>query len=242
LKASISAKKGNIVRGNRLSSDKPIYDITPFTHVDYPEKLAAIVWFSGCNMRCMYCYNSDIVFAKEGCYSVEDLFDFLKRRTGLLDGVVLSGGEPTIHDLEPICRAVRKLGFSIKLDTNGLNTERIKALVEKDLIDYVALDFKAESEKFGFITGSSRYLKFIETLEFLIGKRFDFEVRTTVHADLLEPDDINRMMEELKKRGYDRTYYLQRFIETPDNIAHLSKASATFDETALRDTLPIVWR
>lgn len=225
-----------------MSNDKPIYDITPFTHVDYPGKLAAIVWFSGCNMRCMYCYNSDIVFSKEGSYSVDDLLDFLKRRIGLLDGVVLSGGEPTLHDLEPVCRSIRELGFSIKLDTNGLNPQRVKSLVKKGLVDYIALDFKAESEKFGYITGSSRYLNFIETLDFLIAEGFDFEVRTTVHADLLDPDDINRMMEELKKRGYERTYYLQRFVETPDNIAHLGKPTKTFDETALRHTLPVFWR
>ena len=225
-----------------MSNDKPIYDITPFTHLDYPGKLAAIVWFSGCNMRCMYCYNSDIVFSKEGEYSVDDLLDFLNRRVGLLDGVVLSGGEPTLHDLEPVCRAVRDLGFSIKLDTNGLNPERVKALVDQGLVDYIALDFKAESEKFGYITGSSGYMKFLETLQFLIQTDFDFEIRTTVHADLLDAEDINHMMEELKRRGYDRTYYLQKFIETPDNIAHLSKPSKRFDEAGLRDTLPIVWR
>ena len=223
-------------------NEKIIYDITPFTHVDYPGKLAAIAWFNGCNMRCMYCYNSDIVFAKEGNYTVEELLNFLKKRVGLLDAVVLSGGEPTLRELEPICQEIKALGFEIKLDTNGLKTERIESLVRRRLIDYIALDFKAESEKFGFITGSSQYLRFCDTLDFLIRSGFDFEVRTTVHADLLNAEEINKMMAMLKERGYEGPYYLQRFVETPHNIAHLAKPSREFDTEALDDTLPVVWR
>ncbi|WP_236579185.1 anaerobic ribonucleoside-triphosphate reductase activating protein [Hydrogenimonas urashimensis] len=225
-----------------MSSDRLIYDITPFTHLDYPGKLAAVAWFAGCNMRCMYCYNSDIVFSKEGSYTVDDLLALLKRRIGLLDAVVLSGGEPTLHELEPICRAIKTMGFSIKLDTNGLRPDRIADLVAKKLVDYIALDFKAGSEKFGYITGSSRYERFRETLDFLIGRDFDFEVRTTVHADLLSPDDINNMMKVLKNRGYNRTYYLQNFIETPNNIANITKPSAEFDRQSLGDLLPTKWR
>ena len=223
-------------------SEKIIYDITPFTHVDYPGKLAAIVWFNGCNMRCMYCYNSDIVFAKEGNYTVEDLLRFLKKRIGLLDAVVLSGGEPTLQELEPICRKIKELGFEIKLDTNGLKTERIESLVCQELVDYIALDFKAKSEKFGFITGTSQYQRFCNTLDFLIRSGFDFEVRTTVHADLLSAEDINRMMAMLKERGYEGIYYLQKFVETPRNIAHIAKPSRPFDTEALSDALPVVWR
>ena len=190
----------------------------------------------------MYCYNSDIVFSKEGNYTVDDLLGFLKKRIGLLDAVVLSGGEPTLQDLEPICRKIKEMGFLIKLDTNGLKTERIEALVQQGLVDYIALDFKAESEKFGYITGSSQYLRFCETLDFLVQSDFDFEVRTTVHADLLSAEDINKMMVVLKERGYNRPYYLQKFIETPDNIAHLANPSRDFDVTALSNTLPVVWR
>ena len=120
---------------------KIIYDITPFTHIDYPDKLAAIAWFCGCNMRCIYCYNSDIVFSKRGKYSANELFAFLKKRINLLDGVVLSGGEPTLHDLVPLCKEIKSMGFAIKLDTNGLNPDRVKELVEMELVDYIALDF-----------------------------------------------------------------------------------------------------
>ncbi len=223
-------------------NDKQIFDITPFTHLDYPGKLACIVWFRGCNMRCMYCYNSDIVFAKEGNYGVEELYSFLQKRVGLLDGVVLSGGEPTIHNLVPVCRKIRELGFSIKLDTNGLNTEMIQVLVEEGLLDYIALDFKAMNGKFGYVTGSSKYTGFTRTLEFLVSSQAQFEVRTTIHSDLLQPEDINAMMKELKRYGYTGPYYLQKFIETRNNIANLQKPESDFDETRLEDTLQIIWR
>ena len=224
------------------NGEKIIYDITPFTHLDYPGKLAAIVWFAGCNMRCMYCYNSDIVFAQEGKYTFPDLLAFLRRRKGLLDGVVLSGGEPTLQDLAPMCRKIKELGFSVKLDTNGLKPERIRMLVEEGLIDTIALDYKAESAKFGYITGSSQYLRFSETLDYLIRTGFDFEVRTTVHADLLGPDDINAMMRNLTERGYTGTYYLQNFVETHQNIANLAKPSRRFDRSKLDTTLTVEWR
>ncbi len=225
-----------------MSNDKIIYDITPFTHLDYPGKLAAIVWFAGCNMRCIYCYNSDIVFAKEGSYTPEELYAFLRKREGLLDGVVLSGGEPTLRDIEPICSTIKKMGFSIKLDTNGLRPDRIKYLIKEELIDYIALDFKAKNEKFGYITGSSLFQNFMETLDFLITESFDFEVRTTVHADLLEPEDINGMIQELAKRGYKGNYYLQKFVPTQANIGNIDSPVQHFDTTLLKETIPVIWR
>jgi len=225
-----------------LLNDKIIYDITPFTHLDYPNKLAAIVWFCGCNMRCIYCYNSDIVFSKEGEYTPKELIAFLKKRVGLLDGVVLSGGEPTLYDLLPLCRQIKEMGFSIKLDTNGTHPDVVKELVTEELVDYIALDFKAKNGKFGYITGSSRFDKFTETLDFLIQRAFDFEVRTTVHPDLLQPEDINQMMEELKSRGYRGPYYLQKFIKTNNNIGDIGEPITCFDTTKLSNLLPIVWR
>ncbi len=225
-----------------MSKNRVIYDITPFTHVDYPGKLAAIAWFFGCNMRCIYCYNSDIVFSEEGRYTPDDLYDFLGSRVGLLDGVVLSGGEPTLRNLGPICRRIKEMGFAVKLDTNGLRPDRIEALVNEGLIDYIALDFKAKNGKFGYITGSSRFDHFARTLDFLIEASFDFEVRTTVHADLLEPEDINTMMKELAQRGYKNTYYLQKFIPTQSNIGDIGAPQKEFDTTKLEKILPIVWR
>ena len=221
---------------------KPIYDITKFTHLDYPEHLACILWFAGCNMRCDYCYNKDIVFAKNGAYSLNDALAFLQTRQSLLDGVVLSGGEASLQELIPFCKSIKKLGFSIKLDTNGTNPQLIKQLIALELLDYIALDYKAPKEKFQAITHSRNYDAFGETLTFLIEADFDFEVRTTLHADLLNEHDINAIIRDLEQKSYNKTYYIQEFRVTDENISNLKKPKNSFDKSCLLDGIEIVWR
>ena len=221
---------------------KPIYDITKFTHLDYPDHLACILWFAGCNMRCDYCYNKDIVFAKNGAYSLDEALAFLQTRQSLLDGIVLSGGEASLQELIPFCKAIKKLGFSIKLDTNGTNPGLIKRLIALELLDYIALDYKAPKEKFQTITHSRNYDAFSETLTFLIEANFDFEVRTTLHADLLNEQEINLIIKDLKQRNYNRTYYIQEFRVTEENIGNLQKPQSSFEKSRLLDDIKIVWR
>jgi len=233
------------VSTNKESSslnDKIVYDITKFTHLDYPEHLACIVWFSGCNMRCDYCYNSDIVYAKSGNYSLSYVLDFLKSRVSLLDGVVLSGGEATTHNLVAFCKEIKKLGFSIKLDTNGTNYSSIKELLNLGLIDYIALDYKAPKDKFTQITHSNKYDEFSKTLNLLIQSKTAFEVRTTLHNDLLNVDDINAIIDDLTKRGYFKKYFIQKFLDTGENIGNLTNSSTHFDESKLSTALEITWR
>lgn len=227
---------------NSLKSSKYIYDITKFTHLDYPNHLSCIFWLSGCNMRCDFCYNKDIVFAKEGRYSFKDALDFLSTRKNLLDGVVLSGGEASSYELREFCREIKELGFFIKLDTNGTNYLHIKELMELGLLDYVALDYKAPEYKFTQITHSNRYDAFSKTLNLLISSDTPFEVRTTLHADLLNSDDINFILSDLQERGYNQTYYIQEFVETQNSIGSLQKPSNSFDKSQLSSTFPIVWR
>ena len=193
-------------------------------------------------MRCDYCYNKDIVFAKNGTYSMNDALNFLETRQSLLDGVVLSGGEASLQELTPFCKAIKKLGFSIKLDTNGTNLELIKQLITLKLLDYIALDYKAPKEKFQAITHSRNYDAFSETLTFLIEADFDFEVRTTLHADLLNEEEINLIIKDLKQRNYNRTYYIQEFRVTEENIGNLQKPKSSFDKSHLLDDIKIVWR
>ena len=227
---------------NNLKSEKCIYDITKFTHLDYPQHLACIFWFSGCNMRCDFCYNKDIVFAKEGNYTLKDALNFLGQRKNLLDGVVLSGGEASSYELTSFCQEIKKLGFLIKLDTNGTNVHELKKLIDLNLLDYVALDYKAPEYKFTQITHSKKYDEFVKSLELLIESGVRFEVRTTLHADLLNSDDINFILADLKERGYNQTYYIQEFIETQNNIGKLQKPSHSFDKSQLLSSFPIVWR
>jgi pyruvate formate lyase activating enzyme len=193
-------------------------------------------------MRCDYCYNKDIVFAKNGNYTLQDALDFLRSRAGLLDGVVLSGGEATLHDLLGFCQAVKALGFSIKLDTNGTNPQMVQKLLESQLIDYVALDYKAPAYKFEQITHSRKQSEFFKTLDILIESNVTFEVRTTLHADLLNENDINAITKDLKERGYKNSYFIQEFQETQNNIGNLKKAHNSFDKRLLLQSENIIWR
>ncbi|QOY55720.1 anaerobic ribonucleoside-triphosphate reductase activating protein [Candidatus Sulfurimonas marisnigri] len=226
---------------NSLSANV-IYDCTPFTHLDYPNHLSCIVWFSECNMRCDYCYNKDIVFAKNAEHSYNDILTFLKSRKNLLDAVVLSGGEATSHNLKEFCQSIKEMGFKIKLDTNGTNSIKIKELLELNLLDYVALDFKAPKEKFQQITYSNKYEDFLSTLDMLISSSIDFEVRTTIHNDLLHVEDVNEIIKELMNRGYNKKYYLQEFLSTESNIGNLQTATTKFDKSLLSNDLEVIWR
>ena len=220
---------------SNLLNQNIIYDITPFTTTDYADQLSCIVWFSGCNMRCLYCYNEDIVLSKQGHYSLEQLFDFLESRRGLLEAVVLSGGEATQNQLLFICETIKALGYKIKLDTNGLNPLLTKKLVNKKLIDFIALDYKAPQYKFQEITQSNQYQKFEDTLYFLIQSNLDFEVRTTVHTELLCAEDINHIINHLHGLGYKKNYYIQEFLSTRSNLGNLLAPKQLLDRDKIRE-------
>ncbi len=205
-------------------NQKIVYDITKFTTTDYVGHLSCIIWFVGCNFRCLYCYNDNIVYTKKGKYDFKEVLGFLKSRIGLLDSVVLSGGEATIHNLIPICKEIKKLGFKIKLDTNGSNFNQIKELVELKLIDYIAIDFKAPKEKFKDLVGLCLYDTIIKTIQYIIKVNFDFELRTTVNTKLIDENDINSIISTIVDLGYKNTYYLQNFLQTSSNIGDISKS------------------
>lgn len=203
---------------------KIVYDLTKFTTTDYVGQLSCIIWFVSCNFRCLYCYNDNIVYTKKGKYSQNDILDFLKTRVGLLDSVVLSGGEATVHNVIPICKEIKKLGFKIKLDTNATNLKQIKELINLNLLDYIAIDFKAPKYKFKDITGVSIYDNSIKTIQYLINIDFDFELRSTINSALLDENDINEMIKVIKELNYKNIYYLQNFLETPSNIGNIPKS------------------
>ena len=223
-------------------STTPIYDITPFTALDYPEHLAAIFWFAGCNMRCPYCYNPDIVLG-EGKISQTQAMDFLKSRLGLLDGVVLSGGEATLYPgLPELCQEIRALGYKVKLDTNGANPQMLVRLIEGGVLDYVALDYKAPKQKFQAITKNKHFDHFSLSLSALLQSDVTFEVRTTVCSDLLKVEDINHIINDLYKRGYRKTYYLQNYIEDTPHLGRIKKQKQIFEKEGLTRLLEVAWR
>jgi len=198
------------------SVPNPIYNITPFTLLDYPDKTACIIWFAGCNMKCPYCYNPEIVLGK-GKMSFSDSLTFIEKRRNLLDGVVLSGGECTMHHgIEQYAAQIKGMKMLVKIDTNGSHPEKLKGLIQGNLVDYVALDFKSLSAGFDRITKSNLFDQFVESLELLIVSGIPFEVRTTVHSDLLSLIDIQQMAGFLTEKKYKGNYYIQNFVgDTP---------------------------
>jgi len=195
----------------------PIYGISPFTLLDFPDRTACIIWFSGCNMRCGYCHNPAIVKSK-GRYDLNKVFSFLEKRKHVLDGVVLSGGEASVYPgLLPFIQKVKAMGYAVKLDTNGVRPDLLKHFLDNDCIDYIALDYKAPIDKFKTVTGIAKFGFFSDTLDILCQQQtVPFEVRTTVHTSLLNEEDIVTIMRDLELRGYKGTYYVQNFCADND--------------------------
>ena len=217
---------------------KAIYDITPVTMLDYPDHLSAIVWFCGCALRCAYCYNPDIVFAKEGTKTEEDILVFLSQRTKFMDAVVLSGGECTNYsNIIGFCQELKQMGYKIKIDTNGTNPIVLKKIIADQLVDYVAIDYKAPVHKYTKICSRDMFEDFSNSLNILLNSNIEFEVRTTVGYNLLDVNDVQSIADDLLNRGYDNTYYLQKFIK-PDKIIREAECFAEpFDLSLLQTQL-----
>jgi pyruvate formate lyase activating enzyme len=193
-------------------------------------------------MRCPYCYNPYIVEG-EGLISNHEILSFLESRVDRLDGVVLSGGECTLNpDILRLCNQIKKLGFKIKIDTNGLRPEVLEELIDYSLVDFIALDYKAPKYKFQEITKAQSSDKFFQTLDMLLTKDIPFEVRTTVHPDLLNEEDINSIISDLKQRDYKGTYYLQNYLHVEETIGHTSPPTKRINKDLLINLIPIEFR
>lgn len=207
-----------------LEKGGPVFSISPFTLLDFPNRTACILWFAGCNMRCGYCYNPEIVFGK-GKLSWGHVQEFLLSRMGLLEGVVFSGGECTIHpQIIPFAREVKRMGFQVKIDTNGSRPEVLETLIQENIVDFVALDFKGMMGNFWKITRSDLFKPFEKSLEILLDSSVRFEVRTTVHPDLLDYQDLKEMENWLREKGFSGTYYLQHFRGDKKTIGELGES------------------
>lgn len=187
--------------------------------VDYPGRLAAVVFTAGCNWNCFYCHNRPLLNPQGGASRLapETVLDWLARRRGFLDAVVISGGEPTLQaGLDEFIRAVRALGFAVKLDTNGTRPAVLRALLEEHLLDFVAMDIKAPLEKYEAVCGvpvDPRALD--ESIELLLAGEVDYEFRTTVIPQLTA-DDVRAIAARI--RGAKR-YVLQQYRRPADGAA-----------------------
>lgn len=184
----------------------------PLSLIDYPGKMAAVVFLADCNFRCTFCFNHDLVLHPENLETLDSahILKKLKARKKWIDGVVVTGGEATVSKgLEGFIEKIKKLGFPVKLDTNGSNPKILKQLVKKKLIDYVAMDIKCTPEKYSKVVGVDVDIKNIkESVEILRKGGIEYEFRTTVVPSLIKKADIIEIGKWLKG---SKRYFLQQF-------------------------------
>ena len=188
-----------------------IAGLQKLTLLDYPEHTACTVFTAGCNFRCPFCHNSDVVYNKTEGVSEEELFEFLASRKGKLDGVCITGGEPLLQpDIVEFMQKIRKLGFLIKLDTNGSMYDKLVAIVNKGLCDYVAMDVKSSPNGYNIACGGMVNVdNVLKSIAFLIAQnKVDYEFRTTVVKQLHSKQDFEEIASLLK--GCKR-YFLQQY-------------------------------
>lgn len=201
------------------------------TLLDYPGRVAATVFTGGCNFRCPFCHNSQLLKAPlTAAYSSEETLAFLTKRKGVLEGVCITGGEPTLcYDLEDFLTEIQALGLAVKLDTNGYNPNVLKRLCDRGLVNYVAMDIKASKENYGKAAGvpKLRIESINESVEFLLSGSVPYEFRTTVVRGLHTSQDFDGIGPWIKGCS---EYYLQCFAETGHILAPGLYSAFTKDE------------
>jgi pyruvate formate lyase activating enzyme len=191
--------------------------------IDYPGKIACTIFLFGCNFKCGFCHNPELVLPKKPriSYSEKEILSFLKERKKYLGGVCITGGEPLIHrDIWKFLGKIKKLGYNIKIDTNGSNPELLKELIDKKMVDYVALDVKANKESYAVIAGTEVNLKGIEkTIKLLAKSKIDYELRTTVIRGYHDKEKLKKIAKWLTKViKKPKKYTIQNFIPRKDKL------------------------
>tara|TARA_Y100000310_G_scaffold184503_1_gene184627 strand:+ start:1272 stop:1976 length:705 start_codon:yes stop_codon:yes gene_type:complete len=184
------------------------------TLIDYPGEIACTIFLFGCNLRCGFCHNPELVVDDGSrAYDEKEVLDFLENRRKYLDGVCITGGEPLVClDIEFV-RKIKDMGYKVKIDTNGSFPDKLKLLVDEKLVDYVAMDIKAGRQKYEEVVNSPVNLDKIEKSIKIISNLEDYEFRTTILPRLHDEDEIKKMMEWLRSLiHYDmKKFYLQGF-------------------------------
>ena len=191
-----------------------IAGLQKMTLLDFPNRVAATVFLPGCNFRCPFCQNSPLLRGIDEL-STDSFFDYLKKRQGLLDGVAVTGGEPLLQpDLGEFLEKIKALGFDVKLDTNGSQPQHLVKLLQKGLIDYIAMDIKNSPQKYERTAGATEILPQIrESVDLIRSCGVDYEFRTTVVAELHEAEDFHHIGQWLQGA---KAYYLQCFEDSGD--------------------------
>lgn len=213
------------------------------TLLDFPGRVACTLFTAGCNLRCPFCHNASLVLQRSAeQHTEEDVLSYLKKRTGLLDGICITGGEPLMHKgLKDFIKKVKELGFAVKLDTNGCFPDRLKELIDEGLLDYVAMDVKSSMEGYGKVVGIEGFdtAAVEKSIDLLLENRVDFEFRTTVVSPLHTTEDIAALTKRI--RGAKK-YFLQNFVDSGDLLGEdlTSLPREVLDKmlTAARENIP----
>lgn len=221
-----------------LSSVEDNYDIkiaglNKLSLLDYPNELSSIVFTSGCNFRCPFCHNKELVFVPENInyYDVDKIYKFLNKRKNVLKAITISGGEPTLQQgLLDFMRKIKSMGYKIKLDTNGYNCDYLENILNSGYIDYVAMDIKNSKDKYAFTCGMENnnfdISKIEKSIELIKQSGIDYEFRTTVVDELHEVEDFYKIAEWI---GKVKRYSIQYF-KNGDNVIDNNFTSPSEDK------------
>lgn len=203
---------------------------------DFPEEVSSIIWTVGCNFSCPFCYNKDLVKGNVSEIPEEEIFAFLDKRKKLIDGIVITGGEPFLQkDLKDFLKKVKKLGYKIKIDTNGTYPDKLKELIDEKLVDYIAMDIKAPKKKYNSLSGKKVDIKKIEKSIDLIKKSgVDYEFRTTYVPGLLTKEDIKDIAKWLKS---SKKFFIQQFKNDVSLISSDLENTKPYLDSELVETL-----
>lgn len=199
-----------------------IHGLNKTTLLDYPEQIAATIFTGSCNMRCPFCHNGDLVLnpSSQPTISEEEIFAFLKKRKGILSGVCITGGEPTLQkDLPEFIKKVKDLGYLVKLDSNGYRPDILKNLLDENLLDMIAMDIKSSPDEYAIASGipTLDVEKIRKSVEIIKSSNIDYEFRTTVVDELHSKDTFYQIRDWLKG---SKTYALQCFEDGDAVIEH----------------------
>lgn len=185
------------------------------TLLNYPDKVACTIFTSGCNLRCPFCHNSGLVTNNYSEISFDSIYEYLKKRIGILDGVCITGGEPLIHaDIKDYIKKIKDLGYLVKIDTNGCNPKLLKELIDLKLVDYIAMDIKNIYSKYDITSGVKVNIDNIkESISIIENSGIDYEFRTTIVKEFHSTQDIKEILSYISSNS---NYYIQNFKNSND--------------------------
>ena len=207
--------------------------------LDYPDRISTIIWTVHCNFNCPFCYNRNIVHGNVGLISEKEVLSFLKKRRRLIDALVITGGEPLLQeDIIAFAEKVKKIDYLIKIDTNGMYPDKLKELIDKKLVDYIAMDVKAPKKKYNRLAGIKIDLSPIEqSMNILMQNAHAYEFRTTFVPRLLNKEDI---IEIAKWLNGAKQFYLQQFKNNPPLISSTLDNVKSYAKAYLAETLEAI--